>query len=373
MALALDKITKIIAHSLGLPPAAMREAFAPAREQDIPAVINFRREYLGKHIYWHDEAYLRWRYDFSGTVSGALNRLLLFKVNGEILGMIGLDAVQLSCRGERIEAANPLDLLVAAKVDGIGLGVWMSTVLLHEHSLMFAMGATKSSRSIVEKLFTPMPDLGSWKHLLNSSRYLHKKIHPWLLPMASLAVDLAMVATRKWIGRGKKKPWQLSPVLNFTLHANELDGLMNSYRDSLWIMRQRSAEFLQWRFLTNPRRQYHALGLFKEGLLVGYAVYHVKEHSHLHIDDLFAAEHNLKGMQALVVALLEMASSFKVDLVSFTAHDELWQTCLIPLGFTFRDDKHLFGVAVQDAQLQAHFLDPVRWWVTSCDTHSEGF
>ena len=78
-------------------------------------------------------------------------------------------------------------------------------------------------------------------------------------------------------------------------------------------------------------------------------------------------------MQALVVTLLEIANSAKVDLLTFTAHNELWQTCMIPLGFTFRDDQHLFGVAVQDAELQAHFINPARWWVTSCDTHSEGF
>jgi hypothetical protein len=373
MALTLEKITKIIARNLALSPAELYDSFSPANELDIPAVINFRQAHLGKSIAWQDDAYLRWRYDFSGNLTAALNRLWLLKVEGEILGIIGLDYVQLSCRGERINAANPLDLLVDIKWDGLGVGVWMTMVLQHDYSLMFAMGATKSSKALVQKLFTPMPDLGNWKYLLNSSRYLHKKIHPLLLPLAAKCVDTGLSVARKWLGRGKTKPWQLAPVLNFALHSSQLDALMDTYQDTLWILRQRSADFLQWRFLTNPRRHYDALGLFKDGSLAGYAIYHIKERSHLHIDDLFTASNNLPGLQALIVTLLEIASAEGVDLVSFTAHNELWQTLMIPLGFTFREDGHLFGVAVQDSELQAHFIDPSRWWVTSCDTHSEGF
>ncbi len=373
MALTLEKITTIIARSLSITPVELYEAFAPANETDLPDIILFRQGQLGKSIAWQDEAYLRWRYDFSGNLTGPVNRLWLLKINSEILGMIGLDYVQLNCRGERIDASNPLDLVVLAKLDGLGLGVWMSMVLQQVNGLMFAMGATKSSRTIVQKLFTPMADLGSWKYLLHSSRYLHKKIHPVLLPLVAKCVDTALAMTRKWLGRGKKKHWQLAPVLNFSLHGPQLETLMESYRDTLWIMRHRSADFLQWRFLTNPRRQYNALGLFHEGLLAGYAVYHIKGQSHLHIDDLFDAAGNLKGLQAMVVALLEIASAASVDLVCFTAHNELWQTLMIPLGFTFREDAHLFGVAVKDSELQADFIDPARWWVTSCDTHSEGF
>lgn len=373
MVIALEKITKIIARHFNVTPVALYESFAPARESDLPAIIAFRQERLSKSIAWQDDAYLRWRYDFSCSVSTELNRLMLFKINGEILGLIGVDFAALVCRGERIAAFNPLDLLVASHVDGLGLGVWMSSVLLRDHSLMFAMGASSSARTIVQKSFTPMPDLGCWKYLLKSSRYLNKKIHPLLLPIITRCVDLGLVVARKWLARGKKKDWQFAPVLNFSLHAGALEQLVGSYRDSLWIMRLRSAEFLQWRFLINPRRQYQALGLFKDGVLVGYAVYHIKDHSHLHVDDLFAASDNLTGKQALMVRLLEIASRAKVDLLSFTAHNELWQTCLIPLGFTFRDDGHLFGVAVHDPQLQAHFIDPKHWWVTSADTHSEGF
>ncbi|HMW49265.1 MAG TPA: hypothetical protein PKD17_08395 [Cellvibrionaceae bacterium] len=373
MALTLEKITTIIARSLRITPTELYEAFAPATENELADIIQFRQTQLGKSIAWQDEAYLRWRYDFSGNLTSPLNRLWRVKINGELLGLIGLDYVQLNCRGERIDASNPLDLVVLAKLDGLGLGVWMSLVLQQDNGLMFAMGATKSSKTIVQKLFTPMADLGSWKYLLHSSRYLHKKVHPLLLPIAAKCVDTVLNLTRKWLGRGKKKPWQIAPVLNFTLHAQQLDALMDSYKDTLWVLRQRSADFLQWRFLTNPRRQYNALGLFHEGLLAGYAVYHIKGKSHLHIDDLFTAANNLKGLQALVVALLEIASLASVDLVCFTAHNELWQTLMIPMGFTFREDAHLFGVAVKDSELQAHFIDPTRWWVTSCDTHSEGF
>ncbi len=373
MALTLEKITTIIARSLSISPTELYEAFAPANEIDLPAILEFRQTQLGKSISWQDEAYLHWRFDFSGNTTAPLSRLWRLKLNGEIVGLIGLDHVQLSCRGERITASNPLDLMVAARLDGLGLGVWMSLVLQRENSLMFAMGATKSSKVIVEKLFTPMPELGSWKYLLKSSRFLRKKIHPRLLPLAAKCVDTALNLYRRFLSRGKKKSWQIAPVVNFTQHGEQLDALMDSYKDTLWILRQRTAEFLQWRFLTNPRRAYNALGLFQGGVLAGYAVYHIKDKSHLHIDDLFAAANNLKGLQALVVSLLEVASAASVDLVCFTAHNPLWQTLMIPLGFTFREDAHLFGVAVQDSELQADFIDPTRWWVTSCDTHSEGF
>ncbi|MEY4589864.1 MAG: hypothetical protein RL497_1940 [Pseudomonadota bacterium] len=373
MVLSFEKISKLIARSLSITPEALKEAFAPALDADMSAIKAFRQEYLGRHIAWQDETYLRWRYDFSGNRTAALNRLWIIKIDGEILGMIGLDYAEFTCQCERIDAYNPLDLLVCTRLDGLGLGVWMSMVLAQEYELLFAMGATKHSKVIVQKLFTPMPDLGSWKYLLRSSRYLQARIPPFILPMVAAVVDLGLGLKRKWITCGKKHTGQFAPLEHFAAHAPALETLINSYNQTHWIMRKRSADFLDWRFMRNPRRTYQALGLLCSGELSAYAIYHIKDQTVLHIDDLFAASGDLKGLQALLASLLEIACAANVSVVSFTAHNETWQHLLIPFGFTFRDDGHLFGVAVKDHELQAHLLSPPHWWVTSCDTHSEGF
>lgn len=376
MSLSYDKVTRVIAKSLNMMPETLRDSFAPASLEDLPLILQFRQQYSHAGLRWDDQAYLLWRYDFTPFISfldDKKNRLWRVKINNEIIGVIGLDYAEFLYRGEVKILHNPLDLLVRTDMDGLGFGVWMSLVLEQHYPFLFAMGATRHSQSIVKKLFHPMPDMGAWKLLLNTRGFLAKKINNRLLQLLlSLPLNLYFRVNlffKKW---GVSKNCEVKPLNDFSSFDAELQQMGKSYSDIDVLMRHRSAQFLNWRFIKNSRRQYSVLAAFVDNQLKAYAVYHFSQKNFLEIDDIFCAAGNQGYLISLLSHMISMAREHKSGMVSFVAHASLWQTTLKKSGFKWRDDGHLFSVFISDSS-QEQFKSIERWLLTSADTHSEGF
>ncbi len=373
MALSFEKVTRIIARVLGQSPDGLVAAFRPAVEEDFLALCEFRRIYSANTQTWDDVAYLRWRYSFLPVAEGEhANRLWILRIHGNILGAIGVDCATMTDKGDQFLARNPLDLLVKQELDGLGLGVWMSMVLERHFSTLFALGATKYSKRILQEQFTPMPALGAWKTLITSQAFLQK-----LLPWPALAQPLgalvnAVIRSRiRWQVARCRRRVLCQPIENFLPYDAELAQMQQGY--SAVITRRRTAAFLNWRFLQNPRRQYQAMGVFVQGKLCAYVVFHVNGTKHWHLDDLFGFADQPDALKAAIWFSLENAVAAGVNHLAFTAHAWYMAEVLTQCGLRWRDDEHLFGVYVQNTATQGDLLNGPSWWLTSCDTHSEGF
>lgn len=375
MNLSYDKVTRVIAKSLSLMPEELRQAFVPADVNDIGLILEFRREYLGNHIKWDDARYIEWRYDFSpftSTTADFANRLWRIKINGQILALIGVDYAEFISAGKIQHWRNPLDLLVRADVDGLGLGVWMSLVLEKEYPQLFAMGATRHSQSIVKKLFDPMPDLGAWKLILSThsliARRFSNPLMQWLL-RTSLDLYLRIKLGFKFLN--KPANCEIKIIDNFISYEDDLIKLNQTYQSSPILCRYRTAKFLNWRFLRNPRREYKAMGVVVEGKLQAYLVYHESNKKYLEIDDLWTASGNSCYVKSVVSVLVKLAYEQHLQVISFITHPHVYQTSFRSLGFRWRDDGHLFSIFTQQPSESLHRIE--NWHLTNVDTHSEGF
>lgn len=376
MSLSYEKVTRIIAKALSITPESLHESFAPAALDELPQIVQFRHDFSHAGDKWHDENYLRWRYDFSPLISlqeNKSNRLWRVKIDNKILGIIGLDFAEFYYQGEIKILHNPLDLLVSTDVDGLGFGVWMSLALEQESPFLFAMGATRHSQSILKKLFHPMPDLGAWKLLINTQSFVARKIkNPMLQILVSKSLNIYERFSIAIKLLGKTADCELKEIEEFHPFVIELQEINSSYQHQDLLFRYRSADFLNWRFLHNPRRQYIALGAFAKGQLKAFTVYHIDK-NHLDIDDLWAAANDQSYLLSLLAELIQIARTKNLHLITFIAHSHLWESALQTASFRWRDDGHLFSVYINDAELLNKFKNVEHWLLTSVDTHSEGF
>jgi hypothetical protein len=379
LSLAYEKVTRLISRSLGLDPRELSAAFKPAGRDDLAPLLAFRQAYLGNSIAWDDAQYLIWRYDFSpfdvtkAADTETTNRYWVLKLNDEICGAIGFDQVNLVINGKVSPAKNPLDLLVKSELDGLGLGVWMSLHLQQRYPLMFAMGATRRSHSIVKKLFHPMPDIGAWKILLDTETYIQRHIHnPFFSRLFARCVNRGLRLVRFWQQPSSNTSVTVTPLERFSTAPDEVAKLEHGINSPSVIFRQRSGEFLNWRFIDNPRRQYQTLVAHTDQRLSGYVVYRIQEQK-LHIADLFFATNDANTAYALLKQLLVIAHQQKLSMILFIALAPSYSTYLQNMGFSWRDDGHLFSVFTADEALQALIYDEQNWLATEIDTHNEGY
>jgi hypothetical protein len=374
--LSYDKVTRVIAKSLNMTPESLRDSFAPASLDELPAILQFRQQFSHANLRWKDEDYLIWRYDFSPATSiqdDKKNRLWRVKINNDIIGIIGLDYAEFLFRGEIKPIRNPLDLLVRADMDGLGFGVWMSLLLEQLYPFLFAMGATRHSQSIVKKLFHPMPDMGAWKLLLDTRQFVAKRINnSFLQLLLSKSLNLYLRINLFFKKLGSNTHCEIKSLTDFFPFDTDLQRLNGSYQDLDLLMRHRNAEFLNWRFIQNPRRHYSVAAAFTDGQLKAYAVYHFNQKNYLEIDDLFASANDHRYLINILFELIALAREKNSGLISFVAHADLWQSTLKKSGFKWRDDGHLFSIFINDSSLD-QFKSIGRWLLTSADTHSEGF
>ncbi len=375
MSLSYDKVTRIIAKALSITPEFLHESFAPVTQEELPLILKFRQDFLHAGNKWDDEKYLCWRYDFSSLATlsdNKTNRLWRVKINHDVLAIIGLDCAEFYYQGEIKILHNPLDLLVRSDVDGLGFGVWMSLALEQIYPFLFAMGATRHSHSIVKKLFHPMADMGTWKLLINTRDFVAKKVRirflQLLLSQLLNSYERFAIAFRLL---GKTASCELQQIDNFLSVDSDLKKINEGYRSLELLLRNRTAEFLNWRFLHNPRRQYIAIGAFFKGQLKAYVVYHV-EKKHLDIDDLWAAPNNESYVLSLLAELIKLAHTKNLYLMTFITHSHVWKSAMHRACFRWRDDGHLFSIYTNDNELN-QFKQIDKWLLTSADTHSEGF
>jgi hypothetical protein len=258
-------------------------------------------------------------------------------------------------------------------MDGLGFGVWMSLVLEQHYPFLFAMGATRHSQGIVKKLFHPMPDMGAWKLLLDTRQFIAKKTkNPLLQWLLSKSLNLYLKINLSFKRLVHNTQCEVRHLTDFSPFDTDLQLLNGSYQDLDLLMRHRDAQFLNWRFIKNPRRHYSVMAVFADGELKAYAVYHFNQKKYLEIDDLFASADDHRYLFNMLFELIALARKNKSGLISFVAHANLWQSTLKKSGFKWRDDGHLFSIFINDSS-QDQFKSIELWLLTSADTHSEGF
>jgi len=380
--LTLDRLSPYLAKSLGLSREAMLGCFRPATHGDFEQVVSLRRTLFTGTPRWDDNAYLRWRYDFSDDESAVVNRFWIFKRDDEVLGGVGLERVSLVVDGEVMTAHKSMDVLVDPAIEGKGLGAWMNLALMERHEVIIVVGSNQNSHKMLTRLFCQMPGLQVWKLPISIRGTLKRRFRlgPLAAPLA-FPVDLALKLRRM-----SKRVQSLSGIELRELTAVPAD--VESYsKDSTQgsILVDRTAEYLTWRFIQNPRRDYRILGMYEKEDLVGFSVYRLyrsleNDQAEASIIDWFSKgglrSQSGETPEYAKIILRETAKHLVrkgARVIHASASDEYSRKVLGELDFRRRPGGVPFFVFCSQPELRHRLLDGESWFLTEGDEDTDGF
>ena len=248
--LPIEKTARLVARSLGCTPDELAAGLRPARADELPAVLELRRQVIGAELNWDDETYLRWRYQFGPAQEGLATCWVC--THGErLLGMIGVEPVHLQAGDQACDAHVTMDIMVRPEFDGAGLGVWINQAICERLGCVLAVGSNPNSRGVIARTFEPLPDRRSYTHPLHFGHFMAKRLsRAWLAPLASRLASSGMVLFRLvtlWLASPAIQVSQAAPI------GSEVDSLLTRSQRSDRVEVVRSVDRLNHRLLNNPR------------------------------------------------------------------------------------------------------------------------
>jgi hypothetical protein len=112
-------------------------------------------------------------------------------------------------------------------------------------------------------------------------------------------------------GLGRSSEWTIKEETGPC--GEEFTLAFRQWAPRLGLCADRSAEYLNWRFLQHPQRRYQLLTARKDGRLCGYLIYHWAG-EHATVVDLFAEDAQVS--KALLVETIEVTRSCGVQTLS---------------------------------------------------------
>lgn len=375
--------TRLLAKRLGCSSEQMLEGFAPAQAADLDQVIPWRAENQPEELPAGDRDYLRWRYNFGdNTLPGNRKSFLwLLKIKGEILCMMGAQHHTLHTGGQNLDIAYPLDLLVRKDLNGSGLGAWINLAIQDKYPILLVIGGgTRDSARLIRRLFRAMPDRKTWKLPVSTEGTLRR-----LLPIAILARPISTVADgllslKRGFHRGtwRASGIHLEPIERF---PGDIARLTRNWpTEDIYL--ERSADFLNWRFIDNPGIDYQALLIYRKQQLLGYVVYHLyhsleNKQMQASIDDLIwerggGISAQQQRLQCILAASIDHLIARKARLISLASYGDQADRTLQQLGFLRRKDEQTFSIFSRMAD-DDYLFQPERWYLSNAEAHGMNF
>jgi hypothetical protein len=220
-------------------------------------------------MWWDDERYLRWRY-FAGRDIDGRAPFWVFVRQSEVLAACGLEPVTLVVDGTPTHAVRSLDIMVRPDLDGLGLGAFMNLVLFRHFPVVLVTGSNQRSHHLLTRMFHHTTDLRVWKLPVRGRALLDGRID--LGPLAGLAaapVTLLLRARHAASRVAMPSELEIREISEFGPEAGELSSRCEI---SGRVFVRRNDDYLNWRFVRNPRCRYEILGAFSGRRLEGYIV-----------------------------------------------------------------------------------------------------
>lgn len=372
MTLSLQQLIPSLSRSLGIPAGLLLQSFRPATEADLPRILEFRRQ-IPDDVWWDDSAYVRWRY-FDSWAGAGPAPYWVFEKDGEIIGGVGLEPVELIVDGEAHAAVRSMDIMVRPDFDGRGLAVLMSLVLFERFHITLVTGSNARSHSFASRMLEHVLELRVWKMLVRSRDFISRRVELGMLTGAAAAVgDSALALDRAW-RRGRTSA--TLEVRELTEFDDQVTSISTAGDGSSSLAVRRSAAYLNWRFVRNPRCRYRIHGAFQNSVLAGYVVSALRPGrqdgaSDGVIADWLAAPQVIGGVDPLP-QLMRVAVDRLVDdgasLVQCLAYGARTAQLMEAAGFRARPGEGVpFFVRATDPSLHKRLASGEGWFLTGCD------
>lgn len=365
MKLSLEKISPYLAKSLGIEVAALSQCFVRATEADLDEIMMLRTTLYAGDTPWDDRQYLKWRYRFE---QDSENCLWVFRLTEKLVACIGVEKVVVHAGDATYDAYKLMDILVDPELDGKGLGAWMNLRLMQHYPLLIAVGANEKSRSLVTRLFKPLPALDVYKLPVKSARLLKKNLIVPVLPnLLALPLDAYFWLRRKaqWYSTDDITVKQLKAI------PEEVSAFIAGRKSSIAVTR--SVSYLDWRYLQNPRVRFDVLGVYRGDKLIGLSVSHryfsaVAQYPESVIFDWLVLESSGNTNEKIV--LQQTAAHQVVNgavTVTVPVHCKQCSASLLQSGFLLRDTSTSFFVHASDQDVLRSLTENQAWFITEGD------
>lgn len=369
----LVRLTRVLARLLARSEADVRAAFTPAVAADLPSLLQLRQSVLGRELVWNDEAYLRWRYFAPPELTAPANVLWVYRdPAGAVVGSLGVEPLALHVGAERVVAHRFMDVMVEPRMNGLGLGAWMNLELHERYDVGLAVGATKDSYNLVRRVFHPLPERRSWKTLIRSEDFLARHV-PRLsrVPGVRRAADSALaIARRGW----RHRPRGIRIEAVSALDPGAVAALDASMAAAGHTFSERSADYLTWRYLRNPRRRYRIWQARREGRVVGLLVGRTLERRGELVDWLWDAgapePQRSENLRALFRHAIEELAEDTVLTVWTRTLGSFGEQIAADCGLALRQDRDTVAVQARSPARRAQLLS-ARWFLTLGDSDDD--
>jgi hypothetical protein len=292
-----------------------------------------------------------------------------------VLGCLGLEPVELHVGGELVPAHRYMDVMVQPRWNGLGLGAWMNLVLQRRYPVGIVVGATRDSYNLIRRVFYVLPERHSWKLLVRSEDYLRRKA-PRLsaVPGAAHIVNSVLGLWRRRLNLRRSRQVQIESLASPASEQAAIDHLDRSMASTGLAFERRTAAYLEWRYRTNPRRDYRFWAARRDGKLQGLLITRaVKGRGEL-VDWLWDATAPEQERSLLLTALFlhgiaQLATS-GVTMAWTRTLDPFSEQIAARVGLRRRPDRDTVGVYAH-APARQEQLGGARWFLTLGDSDDD--
>lgn len=362
-----DKITKVLATSLGLTSEELVRCYSRATVADIAAICELMCLGFGVVDNLSPEV-IAWRYfTFSKNVSD----IFVLRYKGNLIGAVGAEPISVKVGDKEYQGVRAADIVVHPDHGKRGIGFWMNLHLQYTFPIVMAMGSNEKSDTMVRRLFKPMNCRHHFKILFSVKGYFALRgWSPLAIKIADLLATLPLAIIRRTSSQS------LPPDFTISEHNNSdgLDALFNNpnYQPRDASIALRSSEYCRWRYDLNPKSRFTILQLHNHNKLVGYLVLK-KDLTTCSKDwqlmdwDLLPQLRDQQHVQLLFSAAIDAAIKDGAYSLSVLASDELSCTSLRKTGFSQRAVDDGFFLWAQDS-VARDVLNEKQWFLSLCDT-----
>jgi hypothetical protein len=286
-----------------------------------------------------DKIFFDWQYKKCpyNHYTGAAMKTLQFK--NKFLGFLGLIPVELSVNGQVVKRASALcNLMIAPECRAFGLGSYFVQAAVDDFDIMWGTGYHPKTGP----MYT---GLKNWHLAGDLNRYIIILNPTHVETLIGHHIDGKI--TKLYLNNDSVSDFVVEEIKRFD---EQIDIFWGQICRKYTITVNRTADYLNWRYVDHPYFQYRVLVVRRKedrNTIAGYLVFRITESSGLaekhniaHIVDLIAEDCTEKS---LISKCLELSKIANVDLVDYFCTGLFHKKSLFDLGFEL-DNVHPFDL-----------------------------
>ncbi len=274
------------------------------KNEDLPGFQDYISRAFHEKYILRDKKYIDWQYQ---------NSLYLALAGEKIIGHFGFRDLPYKIYDGTITARVLINLFVLEEYRRAGVGALLARTVLDTPNPVLVSGYTPFSQRLFPHLrdrWSDAGNLGRYIAILNNRHSIFAKF-----PGPTIKID----------GNHDR--------LSEALSAEEAGKLWDQTRGRYPVTVERSAEYINWRFLRHPFFQYKFLLLEGEGELVGYLVYRIEEAEDFRIARIVDCVAKEGAEEKLFIGILRKAKELGIHAVDFMFSGNLYRQALLDAGF----------------------------------------